>query len=99
MTTPTVRNGVPDFADRGRFVPGDNGFQMASGKGCVRFRRLDDFQNLGAMSPNGRYVGGYTAEIPSGNTWYYTPVIIDTETGERQAARTARYKEVRDLLV
>ena len=60
-------------------------FQMASGKGCVRFRRLDDFQNLGAMSPNGRYVGGYTAEIPSGNTWYYTPVIIDTETGERQA--------------
>lgn len=67
-------------------------FQMASGKGCVRFRRLDDFQNLGAMSPNGRYVGGYTAEIPSGNTWYYTPVIMTRRrgSGRRSAARIKR---------
>ncbi len=57
-------------------------FQMASDAGYARYRRLDAFQRLGAMSPNGRYVGGFTIKANAQNGYDYFPVIIDTETDE-----------------
>ena len=34
------------------------------------------------MSPNGRFVGGYAASVAPDDSWQYSPVITDLETGE-----------------
>ena len=48
----------------------------------ARYRKLDMFGKRGAMSPNGRFVGGYAASVAPDDSWQYSPVITDLETGE-----------------
>lgn len=59
-------------------------FQMASGKGCVRYRKLIMFgTNLASMSKDGRYVAGYATKFNYDTERYeYFPTVIETETGE-----------------
>ncbi len=46
------------------------------------FARYRTLPVLGAMSPNGRYVGYYESSIAADDSWLYSPVILDLETGE-----------------
>ena len=48
----------------------------------ARFRKLDTFQMGAAMSPSGKYAGGFTASIAPDDSWQYSPTIVDLETGE-----------------
>ena len=48
----------------------------------ARFRKVDYFSQNGAMSPSGRYVGGYTVSIAADDSFLKSPTIIDVETGE-----------------
>lgn len=56
--------------------------QLGLDRAIARYRLLDRFAYQSAMSPSGRYVGGYSEEVVSGNDWEKTPTIIDLETGE-----------------
>ncbi len=46
------------------------------------YRKLDTFQMGAAMSPSGRYAGGFTASIAPDDSCQYSPTIVDLETGE-----------------
>lgn len=48
----------------------------------ARFRMADKFQMGGAISPSGKYVGGFITTISSDDSYQFQPTIIDTETGE-----------------
>ena len=56
--------------------------QLAKDNEFARFRKLDTFQMGAAMSPSGKYAGGFTASIAPDHSWQYTPTIVDLETGE-----------------
>ena len=57
--------------------------QLAKDNEFARFRKLDTFQMGAAMSPSGKYVGGFSEQVDENDMWYFTPIIIDTETGEK----------------
>ena len=48
----------------------------------ARYRKLDEFASS-AMSPGGKYAGGYIISVAPDDSWQYSPVIIDVETEER----------------
>ena len=56
--------------------------QLAKDNEFARFRKLDTFQMGAAMSPSGKYAGGFTASIAPDDSWQYSPTIVDLETGE-----------------
>ncbi len=56
--------------------------QLAPDNEFARYRRLETFQMGAAMSPSGRYIGGFQSSIAPDDSWQYSPTIIDTETGE-----------------
>ena len=56
--------------------------QLPKDSAFARFRKLDTFQMGAAMSPSGRYAGGFTASIAPDDSFLYTPTIVDLETGE-----------------
>ena len=56
--------------------------QLAKDNEFARFRKLDTFQMGAAMSPSGKYAGGFTASIAADDSWQYSPTIVDLETGE-----------------
>ena len=56
--------------------------QLAKDNEFVRYRRLETFQSGAAISPNGKYVGGFVPSIAPDDSWQYSPTIIDMETGD-----------------
>ncbi len=56
--------------------------QLAKDNEFARYRRLETFQMGAAMSPSGRYMGGFTASVAADDSWQYSPTIVDLETGE-----------------
>lgn len=48
----------------------------------ARFRMVDRFQMGGAVSPSGKYVGGFVTTIAPDDSFQFHPTIINTETGE-----------------
>ena len=56
--------------------------QLAKDTAFSRYRRLETFQSGAAISPNGKYVGGFVPSIGADDSWQYSPTIIDLETGE-----------------
>ena len=56
--------------------------QLPKDSAFARFRKLDTFQMGAAMSPSGRYAGGFTASIAPDDSFQYSPTIVDLETGE-----------------
>ena len=56
--------------------------QLAKDNEFARFRKLDTFQMGAAMSPSGKYAGGFTASIAPDDSFQYSPTIVDLETGE-----------------
>ena len=56
--------------------------QLPQDGAFARFRKVDYFSQNGAMSPSGRYVGGYTVSIAADDSFLKSPTIIDLETGE-----------------
>ena len=58
--------------------------QLTRDNRIARYRKLDTFSSMGgAMSPSGKYVGGFSEQVDENDMWYFTPIIIDTETGEK----------------
>ena len=55
--------------------------QLAKDNEFARYRKLDYLSKSGAMSPSGRYVGGYVATVGD-DVWLKSPTIIDLETDE-----------------
>ena len=55
--------------------------QLANEGPDARYRLLDKLANA-AMSPSGRYVGGFYRDVLGENEWQYTAVIIDLDTDE-----------------
>lgn len=55
--------------------------QLAKEGPDARYRLLDKLANA-AMSPSGRYVGGFYRDVLGENEWQYTAVIIDLDTDE-----------------
>ena len=56
--------------------------QLAKDNEFARYRKLDYLSKSGAMSPSGRYVGGYVATVGDDDVWLKSPTIIDLETDE-----------------
>ncbi len=56
--------------------------QLAKDNEFARYRRLETFQSGAAISPNGKYVGGFVPSIAPDDSWQYSPTIIDMETGD-----------------
>ena len=56
--------------------------QLAKDSEFARFRKLDTFQMGAAMSPSGKYAGGFEASVGADDSWQYSPTIVDLETGE-----------------
>ena len=56
--------------------------QLAKDNEFARFRKLDTFQMGAAMSPSGKYAGGFTVSIAPDDSYLFTPTIVDLETGE-----------------
>ena len=56
--------------------------QLPKDSAIARYRKLDTFQMGAAMSPSGKYAGGFTASIAPDDSWQYSPTIVDTETDE-----------------
>ena len=56
--------------------------QLPKDSAIARYRMLDTFSISVAMSPSGKYAGGFTASIAPDNSWQYSPTIVDLETGE-----------------
>ena len=56
--------------------------QLPKDSAIARYRKLDTFQMGAAMSPSGKYAGGFTASIAPDDSWQYSPTIVDLETGE-----------------
>ncbi len=56
--------------------------QLAKDNEFARFRKLDTFQMGAAMSPSGRYAGGFTASIAAGRL---LPVLPDHRGPWRRA--------------
>ena len=56
--------------------------QLPKDSAIARYRKLDTFQMGAAMSPSGKYAGGFTASIAADDSWQYSPTIVDLETGE-----------------
>ena len=54
--------------------------QLAADGAFARFRKLDTFSMGAAMSPSGRYVGGFYTDVLGENEFQYTAVVIDLET-------------------
>ena len=54
--------------------------QLAADGAFARFRKLDTFSMGAAMSPSGRYVGGFYTDVLGENGFQYTAVVIDLET-------------------
>ena len=58
--------------------------QLTPDNRIARYRKLDTFSSLGGcMSSSGKYVGGFTSMTDENEVTYHTPVIIDTETGDK----------------
>ena len=58
--------------------------QLTRDNRIARYRKLDMFSSMGgAMSPSGKYVGGFSEQVDENDMWNFTPIIIDTETGEK----------------
>ena len=56
--------------------------QLARDNEFARFRRTDGFQYGGAMSSNGKYVGGFVTTIAPDDSFQCSPTIIDITTGQ-----------------
>ena len=56
--------------------------QLPKDSAIARYRKLDTFQMGAAMSPSGKYAGGFTASIAPDDSFQYSPTIVDLETGE-----------------
>lgn len=56
--------------------------QLAPDGAFARFRKLDSFAKGAAMSPSGRYAGGYVISIAPDDSYQYSPTIVDLETEE-----------------
>ena len=56
--------------------------QLPKDSAIARYRMLDTFSISVAMSPSGKYAGGFTASIAPDDSWQYSPTIVDLETGE-----------------
>ena len=57
--------------------------QLTRDNRIARYRKLDTFSSMvGAMSPSGKYAGGFTASIAPDDSFQYSPTIVDLETGE-----------------
>ena len=56
--------------------------QLAADGAFARFRKLDSFAKGAAMSPSGRYAGGYVISIAPDDSYQYSPTIVDLETEE-----------------
>lgn len=56
--------------------------QLAKDNEFARFRKLNTFQLGAAMSPSGKYAGGFTTSIAADDSFLFTPTIVDLETGE-----------------
>ena len=56
--------------------------QLPKDSAFARYRQMLNYQSGGAMSPNGKYVGGFVPSIAPDDSWQYSPVITDLETGE-----------------
>ena len=56
--------------------------QLPKDSSFARYRKLDEFASS-AMSPGGKYAGGYIISVAPDDSWQYSPVIIDVETEER----------------
>lgn len=56
--------------------------QLGAESSFARFRMADKFQMGGAVSPSGKYVGGFITTIAADDSYQFQPTIIDTETGE-----------------
>ena len=56
--------------------------QLPKDSAIARYRKLDTFQMGAAMSPSGKYAGGFTVSIAADDSWQYSPTIVDLETGE-----------------
>ena len=56
--------------------------QLAKDSEFARFRKLDTFQMGAAMSPSGKYAGGFVTTIAADDSYQFQPTIVDIETGE-----------------
>ena len=56
--------------------------QLPKDSAFARFRKLDTFQMGAAMSPSGRYAGGFVISIAPDDSYQYSPTIVDLETDE-----------------
>ena len=56
--------------------------QLAPDGAFARFRKLDTFSMGAAMSPSGRYAGGFVISIAADDSYQYSPTIVDLETDE-----------------
>ena len=56
--------------------------QLARSINLPHYKKHDEFQGLGAMSPSGNYIGGYESKYDDNDYSIITPIIIDTHTGE-----------------
>jgi len=56
--------------------------QLAADGAFARFRKLDTFSMGAAMSPSGRYAGGFVISIAPDDSYQYSPTIVDLETDE-----------------
>lgn len=56
--------------------------QLPEENSFARYRKLDQFSSS-AMSPGGKYAGGYIISLAADDSWQYSPVIINVETEER----------------
>ena len=56
--------------------------QLPKDSAIARYRKLDTFQMGAAMSPSGKYAGGFTVSIAPDDSYLFTPTIVDLETGE-----------------
>ena len=56
--------------------------QLAADGAFARFRKLDTFSMGAAMSPSGRYAGGFVISIAPDDSYQYSPTIVALETNE-----------------
>ena len=57
--------------------------QLPKDSAFAHYRRLDSFLGSGvAMSPSGRYAGGFYASIAADDSYLFYPTVMDLETGE-----------------
>ena len=50
--------------------------QLTRDNRIARYRKLDMFSSMGgAMSPSGKYVGGFSEQVDENDMWNFTPII------------------------